>query len=91
MVLEGSLATQTLLLTVHWDDIETYPLPGSFVIFYVDWKFIIIALMEEMGIFTALALFLKATSLICEAQLSFAAHQKYILCFFSLRWMIKGI
>ncbi len=35
--------------------------------------------------------FLKATSLICEAQLSFAAHQKYILCFFSLWWMIKGI
>ncbi len=27
----------------------------------------------------------------CEAQLSFAAHQKYILCFFSLWWMIKGI
>ncbi len=26
-------------------------------------------------------LFLKATSLICEAQLSFAAHQKYILSF----------
>ncbi len=35
--------------------------------------------------------FLKATSLICEAQWSFAAHQKYILCFFSLWWMIKGI
>ncbi len=35
--------------------------------------------------------FLKATSLICEAQLSFAAHQKYILWFFSLWWMIKGI
>ncbi len=31
--------------------------------------------------------FLKATSLICEAQLSFAAHQKYILWFFSLWWM----
>ncbi len=28
--------------------------------------------------------FLKATSLICEVQLSFAAHQKYIICFFSL-------
>ncbi len=26
--------------------------------------------------------FLKATSLICEAQLSFAAHQKYILSVF---------
>ncbi len=35
--------------------------------------------------------FLKATSLICEAQLSFAAHQKYILWFFSLWCMIKGI
>ncbi len=35
--------------------------------------------------------FLKATSLICEAQLSFAAHQKYILWYFSLWWMIKGI
>ncbi len=32
-----------------------------------------------------------ATSLICEAQLSFAAHQKCILWFFSLWWMIKGI
>ncbi len=29
------------------------------VTFYVDWKFLIIALMVEMGIFTALALFLK--------------------------------
>ncbi len=35
--------------------------------------------------------FLKATSLICEAQLTFHAHQKYILCFFLLWWMIKGI
>ncbi len=35
--------------------------------------------------------FLKATSLICEAQLSFAAHQKYILWVFSLWRMIKGI
>ncbi len=34
-------------------------LPGSFVTFYVDWKFLIIALMVEMGIFTTLALFLK--------------------------------
>ncbi len=33
-----------------------------------------------MGIFNP---FLKATSLICKAQLSFAAHQKYIICFFS--------
>ncbi len=35
--------------------------------------------------------FLKATSLICESQLSFAAHQKHILWFFSWWWMIKGI
>ncbi len=34
---------------------------------------------------------LKTTSLICEAQLSFAAHQKYIIWFFSSWWMIKGI
>ncbi len=58
-ILEESLAAQSLLLTVHWDDIETYPLPGSFVTFHVDWKFLIIALMEEMGIFTALVLLLK--------------------------------
>ncbi len=43
------------------------------------------------GNFHCSSSFLKATSLICEAQLSFAAHQKYILCFFSLWWMIKGI
>jgi len=53
------LATQTLLLTMHLDDIDTRPLPSNFVIFYDDWKFFIIALMVEMGIFTALALFLK--------------------------------
>ncbi len=43
------------------------------------------------GNFDCSSSFLKATSLICEAQLSFAAHQKYILWFFSLWWMIKGI
>ncbi len=43
------------------------------------------------GNFHCSSSFLKVTSLICEAQLSFAAHQKYILCFFSLWWMIKGI
>ncbi len=40
--------------------------------------------MVEMAIFTAVALlssFLKATSLIWEAQLSFAAYQKYIYFF----------
>ncbi len=43
------------------------------------------------GDFHCSSSFLKATSLIYEAQLSFAAHQKYILRFFSLWWMIKGI
>ncbi len=43
------------------------------------------------GNFHCSSSFLKAISLICEAQLSFAAHQKYILWFFSLWWMIKGI
>ncbi len=59
MVLGESLATQTLLLTMHCENIDTRSLPASFVTFYVDWKFLIIALMVEMGIFTALALFLK--------------------------------
>ncbi len=40
-------------------DIDTRPLPGSFVTFSVDWKNLIIALMVEMGIFTALVIFLK--------------------------------
>ncbi len=43
------------------------------------------------GNFHCSSSFLKATSLICEAQLSFAAHQKYIISFFSLWWMIKII
>ncbi len=36
--------------------------------------------MVETGIFTASS-FLKATSLICEAQLSLALNQKYIIRF----------
>ncbi len=43
------------------------------------------------GYFHGSSSFLQATSLISEAQLSFAAHQKYIIWFFSLWWMIKGI
>ncbi len=43
---------------MHYVDIDTRPLPGSFVAFYVDWEFFIIALMEEIDIFTAVALFL---------------------------------
>ncbi len=40
------------------------------------------------GNFHCSSSFLKATLLICEVQLSFAAHPKYI---FSLWWMIKEI
>ncbi len=58
---------------------------------YVDCKFLIIAPDGGNGHFHCSRSFLKATSLICQAQLSFAAHQKYILCFFSFWWMIKGI
>ncbi len=43
------------------------------------------------GYFHCSSSFLKATSLISEAQLSFVAHQKYIISFFSLWWIIKGI
>ncbi len=43
------------------------------------------------GNFHCSSSFLKATSLICQAQLSFAAYKKYILWFFSLWWMIKGM
>ncbi len=83
-----SLVTQTLLLTVHYDDIDTRPLSGRFITFSVDWKFLIIALMVEMGIFTALALFLKP--LHSFLKLNYLLLH-YILCFFSLWWMIKGI
>ncbi len=59
IVLGESLATQIILLTMHQDDIDTRPLPGRFIIFSVDWKFFIIALVVEIGIFTALAIYLK--------------------------------
>ncbi len=72
--------TQTLLHTVHQDDIDTRPLPGRFIQLSVDWKFLIIALMLEIHNFNLI--------LICASQLSFAAHQKYILWFFSLWWVI---
>ncbi len=36
------------------DDIDTLPLPGRFVTSFVDWNFLIIALMVEMEIFNAL-------------------------------------
>ncbi len=43
------------------------------------------------GNFQCSSSFLKAASLICEAKLYVAAHQKYIILVFSLWWMIKGI
>ncbi len=46
-------------IDIDADDINTRPLTGSYIIFNVDWKFLIIALMVEMKMFTALALFLK--------------------------------
>ncbi len=39
VVLGESLAAQTFLLTVHQNDVDTRPLPGSFIAFYVDCKF----------------------------------------------------
>ncbi len=47
--------------------------------------------MVGKGNFHCSSSFLKTTSLICEAQLSFAAHQKYTLWFYTLCWMFKGI
>ncbi len=85
VVLGESLATQTLLLTVHLDDIDTRPLSGSFVTFFC-WLEILHYFPDGGN-----GNFLKATSLICEAQLSFAAHQKYLICFFWLWCMMKGI
>ncbi len=48
VILGESLFTQTLLLTVPLDDIDTRPLLGSFITFSVDWKFLIFALMVEL-------------------------------------------
>ncbi len=59
MILGESLATQTLLLTMHRDDTDTHPLPGRSVTSLVDWNFLIITLMVEMGIFNALVIFLQ--------------------------------
>ncbi len=47
-----------------------------------------------MGIFNVLTLktiFSYNHFLFCDAQQSCSSHQKYIFCFFSLWWMIKGI
>ncbi len=83
MVIGESLATQTLL--PHQcirDDIDTRPIPGSFVTFYVDCKFLIIALMVEMGIFTALALFLKPLHIFVKLNY-LLLHIRNVLFFFS--------
>jgi len=39
-------------------------LPGKFVTSLVDWNFLIIALIVEMGIFNALAIFLQTLSIL---------------------------
>ncbi len=43
------------------------------------------------GDFQCFKLFFLQPLSICEAQQSCSSHQKYIFCFFSLWWMIKGI
>ncbi len=53
---------------------------------FCDWKFLIIALMVEIWIFTALALFLKPLSNLWSSIIFFCT---YILCFFSLWWVIN--
>ncbi len=75
-------------ILIYWDaPVYTCPLPGRFITFSVDNY-----CPDGANVnFHCSSSFLKATSLICEAQLSFNAHQKYILWFFSLWWMIKGI
>ncbi len=67
VILEESLATQTILLTLI-DKIDTRPLPGRFVTFSVDWKFLIIALMVELSI---LYVFSYTHFLICESSTIF--------------------
>jgi len=46
--------------------------------------------MVKMGIFNSLDIF-YSHFVFSEAQQSFAAHQNYILWFYSLWWMIQGI
>ncbi len=87
VVLEESLDTQTLLLTVHQDDIDTRPLHIHNIFCWLE----ILNYCSDGGDgdVHCSSSFLKATLLICEAQLSFDAHQKYILCFFSLWWWLR--
>ncbi len=64
VILGESLATQTLLLTLNKDDIDTCPHSGRFITYLVDWNLLIITLMVEMGIFNALTLFLQPLSIL---------------------------
>ncbi len=64
MIVGESLATQTLLLSIHQDDIDTRPLSGRFVTFLVDWNLLIIILMVGMEIFNVLTLFLQPLSIL---------------------------
>ncbi len=93
VVLEESLAPQTLLLTVQCALGRYRHTSSSRQIHNIFCWLEILNYCPDggNGNFHCSSSFLKATSLICEAQLSFAAHQKYILWFFSLWWMIKGI
>jgi len=64
VILEESLATQTFILTVHEENIDTHPLPGRFVTSLVDYNILLIALMVKMGIFNSLAIFLHPLSIL---------------------------
>ncbi len=52
---------------------------GRFITFYVDWNFFIIALMVEMGIFTAPALFLKPLSNLWSSIIFCCTSEIYFL------------
>ncbi len=86
-----SLATQTLLLTSTLGRYRHTSSCRQFRNIFCWLEILNYCPDGGNGHFHCSSSFLKATSLICEAQLSFAARQKYILWFFSLRWMIKGI
>ncbi len=72
--------------------IDTRYLPGRFVTSFVDCNHFIIALVMEIGIFNALALFLQPRSNLRSSTILFCTSELYyILMFYSLWWMIKGI
>ncbi len=51
--------------------LATCPLPDRFVKFFVDWNFLIVSLMMEMGIFNALAVFLQTISNLWSSTIFF--------------------